>query len=149
LAWVIATWFGSGLSPIAPGTAGSLAAIPLYLVAVRGGRAGVAVAALAATAAGVWASTRVARRIGKKDPQVVVVDEVAGLLVTMLPFDSLSVRGLALGFITFRLFDALKPWPIRALERLPEGWGIVLDDVAAGAASAGVMAAVRSAGWLA
>jgi phosphatidylglycerophosphatase A len=144
VAWVLATWFGSGLSPIAPGTAGSLGAIPLYVMLIRGGRPTVAVAALLTTVVGVWASTRVARRLERKDPQVVVIDEVAGMLVTMLPFDSFSLRGLLVGFVLFRLFDAIKPWPIRKLERLPEGWGIVLDDIAAGAVSAALLLVLQA-----
>lgn len=144
IAWTLATWFGSGLSPIAPGTAGSLGAIPLYVMVIRGGRPAVAVAALVTTAVGVWASTRVARRLERKDPQVVVIDEVAGMLVTMLPFDSFSLRGLLVGFVLFRLFDAIKPWPIRKLERLPEGWGIVLDDIAAGAVSAALLLVLQA-----
>jgi phosphatidylglycerophosphatase A len=148
IAWTLATWFGSGLSPIAPGTAGSLGAIPLYVMVIRGGRPSVAVAAVVTTAVGVWASTRVARRLERKDPQVVVIDEVAGMLVTMLPFDTFSLRGLLVGFVLFRLLDALKPWPIRKLERLPEGWGIVLDDIAAGAAAAVILVFLRSLGWV-
>jgi phosphatidylglycerophosphatase A len=146
VAWVLATWFGSGLSPIAPGTAGSLGAVPLYVMVIRGGRPAVAVAALVTTVLAVWASTRVARRLEKKDPQVVVIDEVAGMLVTMLPFDGFSLRGLAYGFVLFRLLDALKPWPIRQLERLPEGWGIVLDDVAAGGIAALALSVLHTLG---
>ncbi len=144
IAWVLATWFGCGRAPFAPGTAGTLGAIPLYVMVVRGGSAAVAAAAVVMTAVGVWASTRVARRLERKDPQVVVIDEVAGMLVTMLPFDTFSLRGLAIGFVLFRVLDGLKPWPIRRLERLPEGWGIVLDDVAAGAASAVVLAVLHA-----
>jgi phosphatidylglycerophosphatase A len=143
-AWAIATWFGCGLVPIAPGTAGALGAVPLYLLAVRGGRLGVAAAAVAVTAIGVWASAVVARELHKKDPQLVVVDEVAGLLVTMLPVAAPSWCSVAIGFALFRLFDVVKPWPVRRLESLPSGWGIVLDDVAAGALGAIVMIGVQA-----
>lgn len=143
-AWAIATWFGCGLVPIAPGTAGALGAVPLYLLAVRGGRLGVAAAAVAVTAIGVWASTVVARELHEKDPQLVVVDEVAGLLVTMLPVAAPSWYSVAIGFALFRLFDVVKPWPVRRLESLPSGWGIVLDDVAAGALGAIVMIGVQA-----
>src|SRR5580692_11221868 len=95
-AWAIATWFGCGLVPKAPGTMGSLGAIPLYLLVARLGRPGVAIAALVVTAAGIWASSVVARELGKKDPQLVVVDEVAGLLVTMLPMGQVTWLGVAL-----------------------------------------------------
>lgn len=145
IAWVIATWFGCGLVPRAPGTMGSLGAIPLYLLVARLGRPGVAAAALLVTAVGVWAASVVARELGKKDPQIVVVDEVAGLLVTMLPMGQVSWLAVGIGFALFRLFDVFKPWPIRKLEELPGGWGIVLDDIAAGMFGAAVMAGLRFA----
>jgi phosphatidylglycerophosphatase A len=147
LSWtarVIASWFGCGLSPRAPGTVGSLGAIPLYLLVVRGGQPCVAAAAVVVTLVGVWAATVVSRELGVKDPQRVVVDEVAGMLVTMLPMASASWRSVLAGFVLFRLFDILKPWPIRRLEALPEGWGIVLDDVAAGMMGAAVMVALHA-----
>lgn len=147
-AWTIATWFGCGLVPKAPGTAGSLGAIPLYLVVARGGRLGVAAAALAITALGIWTATTVARDLGKKDPQIVVVDEVAGMLVTMLPMADVSWRAIVVGFLLFRLFDVTKPWPARRFELLPDGWGIVMDDVVAGAFGACIMAGLRVAGAL-
>jgi phosphatidylglycerophosphatase A len=145
VAWAIATWFGCGLIPRAPGTMGSLGAIPLYLLVARQGRIGVAVAAFLVTAVGVWAASVVARELGKKDPQIVVADEVAGLLVTMLPMREVSWLAVVIGFALFRLFDVFKPWPIRKLEQLPGGWGIVLDDIAAGLFGAAVMAALRFA----
>ncbi len=147
-AWTIATWFGCGLAPKAPGTAGSIGAIPLYLLVAQGGRLGVAAGALAITALGIWAATTVARDLGKKDPQIVVVDEVAGMLVTMLPMADVSWRAVLYGFLLFRLFDITKPWPVRRFEALPEGWGIVMDDVAAGVFGACVMAGLRAAGAL-
>jgi phosphatidylglycerophosphatase A len=94
---------------------------------------------------GVWAASVVARELGKKDPQIVVVDEVAGLLVTMLPMGQVSWLAVGIGFALFRLFDVFKPWPIRKLEELPGGWGIVLDDIAAGMFGAAVMAGLRFA----
>jgi phosphatidylglycerophosphatase A len=103
------------------------------------------VAAFLVTAVGVWAASVVARELGKKDPQIVVVDEVAGLLVTMLPMREVSWLAVVIGFALFRLFDVFKPWPIRKLEQLPGGWGIVLDDIAAGLFGAAVMAALRFA----
>lgn len=139
VAWAIATWFGCGLVPKAPGTAGTLGAVPLYLLAIRGGRTGVALTAIAVTLAGVWAASVVARELHKKDPQLVVVDEVAGLLVTMLPVTVPTWRSVAIGFVLFRLLDVVKPWPVRRLESLPAGWGIVLDDVGAGALGALIM----------
>lgn len=148
IAWPIATWFGCGLVPKAPGTAGTFGAIPLYFVVVRGGRIGVALAAIAVTLVGVWAASVVARDLDQKDPQRVVVDEVAGLLTTMLPVESASWRTVLIGVCVFRLLDILKPWPVRSLERLPGGWGIVLDDVAAGAIGACIMGALQWQGVL-
>jgi phosphatidylglycerophosphatase A len=145
VAWAIATWFGCGLIPKAPGTMGSLGAIPLYFLVARQGRTGVAMATFLVTAVGIWAASVVARELGKKDPQIVVVDEVAGFLVTMLPMREVSWLAIVLGFALFRLFDMLKPWPIRKIEHLPGGWGIVLDDIAAGMLGAAVMAALRFA----
>jgi phosphatidylglycerophosphatase A len=147
-AWVVATWFGCGLAPKAPGTVGTLGALPLYWLVARWGPAGVGVAALGVTLVGVWAASLVARELADEDPQVVVVDEVAGMLITMLPMAGWSWRAVAAGVFLFRLFDILKPWPIRKLERLPGGWGVVMDDVAAGVLGAGVMAALRAAGVL-
>ena len=144
VAWAIATWFGCGLVPKAPGTAGTLGAIPLYWLALHGGRVGVAAAAAIVTLVGVWAASVVARELDKKDPQLVVVDEVAGFLVTMLPVTVPSWRTVAIGFVLFRLLDVVKPWPVRRLEHLPGGWGIVLDDVAAGALGALIMIGLRS-----
>ncbi len=148
LAWAVATWFGCGLVPKAPGTMGTLGAIPLYLLVAPLGRGAVGAAAAGVTVIGVWSASVVAREIGRKDPQVVVVDEVAGMLVTMLPVLHPSWVAIAIGFALFRLLDVTKPWPIRRIEGLPGGWGIVMDDVAAGALGAGGMAALGAAGVL-
>jgi phosphatidylglycerophosphatase A len=142
-AWALATWFGCGKVPKAPGTMGTLGAIPLYLLAARAGQGWVFAAALVVTGAGVWAASVVARELGRKDPQVVVIDEVAGLMVTMLPMHHVSWLALGIGFVLFRAFDIVKPWPVRRFEDLPSGWGIVMDDVAAGVLGAGVMVLLR------
>ena len=132
VAHVLAVWFGCGHVPVAPGTAGTLGAIPLYLLLRPHGPVAVAAAAVVVTAVGVWAADRVARRLGGKDPQIVCIDEVAGVLVTWVAAPPTTV-GLVAGFVLFRLFDQTKPWPARRFERRwPGGWGIVLDDVAAG-----------------
>ena len=81
---------------------------------------------------GIWAATRTARLLGKKDPGMVVIDEVLGQWVTLLGAPFLSWKTLLSGFLLFRLFDIWKPGPVRKLERLPEGTGIVADDLAAG-----------------
>jgi phosphatidylglycerophosphatase A len=144
VAWTLATWFGCGRVPKAPGTAGTVGAIPLYLLLAHTGRAGVGLAAMAMTFVGVWAASVVARELASKDPQVVVIDEVAGFLVTMVPVRTLSWQAVLAGFVLFRLLDSLKPWPIRRAEQLPGGWGIVLDDVAAGVFGAAVMIGLQA-----
>lgn len=132
LAHALAVWFGCGHVPVAPGLAGTLGAIPLYLV-LRGFGVGViAIAAALLTVIGIWAAERVARRLGGKDPQIIVIDEVAGVFVTWIAAPA-TLGGLLVGVVLFRIFDQTKPWPARLAERrLPGGWGIVLDDVLAG-----------------
>ena len=147
LAHVIAVWFGCGHVPYAPGHSGTIGTIPLYLLVRPYGPIGVAVTALLVTAVGVWASGRVERRLGIKDPQIVCVDEVAGVLVTWIAAPP-TWRGLIVGGLLFRLFDQFKPWPARAAEKLPGGWGVMLDDVAAGAWGAAVVVGARALGWL-
>jgi phosphatidylglycerophosphatase A len=135
-AWAIGTFFGAGLLKPGPGTYGSVAAMLVWFVVARHVplhflpliTLGMAAAA---TAIGIPAATRVARESGRKDPQIVVIDEVAGqwlALTFCLPQMPFAIVGL----IAFRVFDIWKPWPIRRLERLPEGTGIVVDDLAAG-----------------
>jgi phosphatidylglycerophosphatase A len=94
-----------------------------------------------ATAVGIPAATRVARQYRTKDPQFVVIDEVAGQLVTLIGAP-VAWKSLSLGLILFRGFDIVKPPPVRFLERLPEGTGIVVDDLAAGLYALAVMQAV-------
>ena len=131
LATLLATAGGAGFSPVAPGTAGSAVGLLLFWPLARQPLLVQGAATLAVFLVGVWASTRLARRLGRKDPGLAVIDEVAGQWVTLLalPFTPLTA---ALGFFLFRVFDVLKPWPARSLEALPGGWGIVADDVAAG-----------------
>jgi phosphatidylglycerophosphatase A len=94
--------------------------------------------AVLVTLIGIPAATAVARGSGKKDPQFVVIDEVAGQLVALIAVP-LAWKTFLAGFILFRVFDIFKPPPVRQLEALPEGTGIVLDDVAAGLYALGVM----------
>lgn len=130
-AGAIATVLGVGRSPVAPGTAGTLVAVPLFWLLSRGGLPLELLGLAAVVFAGVPAAGRVAALTGAKDPQVVVVDEVAGFLLAMLGHPA-AFLPLLEGFVLFRLFDIVKPFPIRRLERLPGGWGIVADDLAAG-----------------
>jgi phosphatidylglycerophosphatase A len=142
VAYVLATWFGCGRVPFAPGTLGTLAALPLYSLLSRLGPYGVLSGAVAITFVGVWASGHVARTRAQKDPQIVVIDEVAGMLVTLLPGG--QGWNIVAGFVAFRIFDQWKPWPANVLEaRLPDGWGIVMDDVAAGAWAALLLVVLR------
>ena len=137
-AWAVGTWFGAGLLKPGPGTYGSVAAVLLWYGAAHGlqpswvGLAvGTAVAALVATLIGIPAATIVARESGREDPGFVVVDEVAGQWIALIAMRP-DWRHAVLALLLFRLFDIWKPWPIRRLEALPEGTGIMLDDVAAG-----------------
>jgi phosphatidylglycerophosphatase A len=137
-AWALGTFFGAGYLKPGPGTYGSVAALLLWYAAAHAfasSRATLAVAtALAAiliTLIGIRASTIVARESARKDPGFVVIDEVAGQLFALILMRPDWQHAL-LALILFRLFDIFKPWPIRRLEALPEGTGIMLDDVAAG-----------------
>lgn len=131
LARVVATAFGSGYSPFAPGTAGSAVGLLLFWPMAAWWWPWQLAAGAALLVVGAIAATRVARSVGLKDPGIVVVDEVLGQWVTLvaLPFTPVTA---ALGFLLFRVMDIVKPWPARDLERLPGGWGIMADDVAAG-----------------
>jgi phosphatidylglycerophosphatase A len=137
-AWasLAATFFGIGRLQPGPGTWGSAAAVLLWVsiahwIPVTLRTELLAALALSAVVIGIPAATRFARASGSKDPQSVVIDEVAGQWITLL-FAPVSWKTLLAGFILFRAFDILKPPPVRQLERLPEGTGIVIDDVAAG-----------------
>jgi phosphatidylglycerophosphatase A len=132
LAILLATFGYVGHFPIAPGTAGSAAALVLYVLLRWTGsplmEGGVVVLLLIA---GIWAGSAAERHYGREDPGYVVIDEVVGMLVTLL-FIPLTWTGVLLGFFLFRLFDILKPPPARQLEHLHGGFGIMLDDVVAG-----------------
>lgn len=139
-AWV-AFGFGSGLSPVAPGTCGTLAAIPPYLLLALLPWPYYVAAVAVLFAAGVWASGRMVRALGREDPQAVVVDEMVGFWITMLAAPAVHWAWILLGFGLFRLFDIAKPWPIAGLDRqVGGGLGAMLDDVLAGVYSALVMA---------
>lgn len=132
LALVLATFFGAGRSPIIPGTVGTLASLPLAaLLAWALPSWGFAVATIVITVAAVLAADRAARLLAHKDPRAVVIDETAGLFVTLLGLP-LSWPTLLGAFLLFRVMDVLKPPPARRAERLPGGWGIVTDDLIAG-----------------
>jgi phosphatidylglycerophosphatase A len=135
-ATLVATFFGVGRLRPGPGTWGSLAATLLWWLIASHLPASarlivIALLIVLSVAVGIPAATLEARGCGKKDPQHVVIDEVAGQLVTLLAVP-IGWKPLLAGFILFRAFDIVKPPPIRQLERLPEGTGIVVDDLAAG-----------------
>lgn len=137
-AWLVATFFAAGYGKPGPGTWGSVAAVLLW-----GGYAWLAhpapqklllvlfVAIVFATVLGVPAATIVEREAGRTDPGFVVIDEVIGQWITLLGSPADWRHGL-IALVLFRLFDITKPFPVRRLERLPRGWGIIFDDVAAG-----------------
>jgi len=140
---LIATFFGAGRLKPGPGTWGSLATVIVWYLVSRVLPAAWVIPAnlalaAAAVAVGIPAATRVARASGTKDPQFVVIDETAGQLITLLGAP-LTWKSFLAGFILFRAFDIVKPYPIRQLEKLPEGTGIVVDDVAAGLYGLAVM----------
>ncbi len=127
-----ATWFGTGLLPKAPGTWGSLAALPMaWLIAERFGSIALVAAGLVVFLVGMWAVKIYLDRSEDKDPGVIVIDEVAGQLLALVPA-GLDPLAFGLGFIAFRIFDVIKPWPIGALERrLGGALGVMADDLAA------------------
>jgi phosphatidylglycerophosphatase A len=137
-AWAVSTFFGIGYLKPGPGTYGSCAAVLLWYGAAvafqpspRALLAATLVGAAFVTSVGIRASTIVAHEAGREDPGFVVIDEVAGQLIALaLMAPTLGQALLAL--VLFRVFDIFKPWPIRRLEALPKGTGIMLDDVAAG-----------------
>lgn len=130
-ATVVATAFGAGYSPIAPGTAGSLVGLALFWPLQLTAPWVQLLATAAAYLAGVAASTRLARRLGRKDPGAAVVDEVVGMWLSLL-FLPFTPATAATAFLLFRVLDVFKPYPARQLESLPGGWGIMTDDVMAG-----------------
>lgn len=141
---LIATWFGSGLLPTAPGTWGSLAALPFAWALIQfGGMAAIVTATIAATIVGIWAGGAYADAIGRHDPASVVIDEVAGQWLATIPIAVLAPSGWLpwlIAFAAFRLFDITKPWPARRVERWPGGVGIMADDIVAGVYAAVVVA---------
>ncbi|HLF95975.1 MAG TPA: phosphatidylglycerophosphatase A [Methylococcaceae bacterium] len=135
----LALGFGSGLSPKAPGTLGTLAALPVYYL-LSDLPLGVYLLTVAVLAVGgVWLCGQAAQRLGVHDHPGIVWDEIVGLLLTMAGSEA-SVASVLAGFALFRLFDILKPWPIGWCDRHVEGGlGIMLDDLLAGAAAALVL----------
>jgi len=136
--------FGSGLSPWAPGTFGTLIAIPIVLFVMQFGFAVHLGFAIVATLFGIYVCGESARRLGVHDHRGIVWDEITGFAFTMLTVPA-DVYWVLAGFALFRLFDIWKPWPIREADHsLPGGLGIMLDDVIAGIFAAAILLGVRN-----
>lgn len=133
-AYLLATWFGIGRLPKAPGTWGSLAALPFaWILTEWGGPIALVLGAGAVFLAGVWAAQQLEKADGIKDPGYIVIDEVAGQWLTLaaVPADPVLY---GIGFILFRIMDIAKPWPVNWLDRnVAGGLGVMLDDIGAGA----------------
>ncbi|MEP7353569.1 MAG: phosphatidylglycerophosphatase A [Acidobacteriota bacterium] len=146
LAQIIGTWFYLGYFPKGPGTAGSLGALLVaWPLIVFHGFTPLAFAGLAALflLPGIWAADRMAHDTGRKDPQIVVVDEVIGQWLALAGATHFTWQTVLAAFLLFRTFDIWKPQPVRMLERLPGGTGIVMDDVMAGVYAALVLYGVE------
>jgi phosphatidylglycerophosphatase A len=147
VAALLSTWFGCGYAPFAPGTAGSLAGLAIGVALHEfAGFAWWHFVLLAAigTAPAIWSATITARTLKLKDPQIVVIDEVLGQWIALAGAHPFNWKSYAAAFVLFRLFDIWKPPPVRQLEALPEGTGIVADDLMAGCYAALVL---FLAGW--
>jgi phosphatidylglycerophosphatase A len=135
IAFLIATWFGCGLAPFAPGTAGSLGGLVIAIALnyyAGYGRGMLLLLTAILLSPGIWAADVVAKEIGQKDPHLVVVDEVLGQWITLAGAGTFNWKTWLVAFALFRLLDVWKPAPARQLEALPGGWGIVADDLMAG-----------------
>jgi phosphatidylglycerophosphatase A len=137
-AWMVATFLGAGLSRPGPGTWGSVAAVLLWAAVAWGLRPSaptlqlfLLTCILLSLVLGIPAATIVASEAGRKDPGFVVIDEAVGQWIALLG-SRFDWRHVLIALVLFRLFDIIKPYPVRQLEKLPKGWGIVFDDVAAG-----------------
>lgn len=142
LAKLIATSFGAGYSPIAPGSCGTAVTVPLVWALADLPTWQFVTVTIGVTLIGILAAHHADRAWNTHDCQKIVIDETAGYMVTMIPVDRHHWGPLLAGFIAFRFFDIVKPPPVRWLdENLPGGWGVVLDDIAAGVMGAIVMGA--------
>jgi phosphatidylglycerophosphatase A len=146
LAVLVATAGGAGWAPLAPGTvASALTAVFLWLVPFS--RAGVVAFLVVVTVVGTWAGHEAERAMGTKDPGAIVIDEVAGMTLSVLLLP-LTASVLVVAFLFFRLFDVVKPFPANIAQRLPGGVGVMVDDLIAGLYALAAVAAMRTvAGW--
>ncbi|WP_024299245.1 phosphatidylglycerophosphatase A family protein [Methylomicrobium lacus] len=144
----LAFGFGSGLAKKAPGTCGTVAAIPLYWLIIQAGLPIYSLLTIASTVAGIWICGIAADKLGEHDFGGIVWDEVAGYLITMwlVPF---SWQAALLGFVLFRIFDIIKPWPIKWIDqKVQGGLGIMLDDVLAGVFAGALLWIAAQQGWV-
>ena len=146
VALAIATVGGAGLAPVAPGTvASALTALVLWVVPFS--RPGLIVFFIAVTVVGTWAAEHAERTLGAKDPGAIVIDEVAGMTLSVLVLP-LTPAVLAVAFVLFRIFDVVKPFPAGRAQGLPGGFGVMVDDLVAGLYALGVVVAARAVvGW--
>ena len=145
-ALLFATAFGTGYSPVAPGTAGSaVALVILWLVPFS--RVGLVAFFIVVTLAGTWAAHVAEASLGEKDPGAIVIDEVAGMTLSVLALP-LTIPVLLTAFVLFRVFDVVKPFPAGRAQALPGGFGVMVDDLIAGLYALGIGAALRAfVGW--
>jgi phosphatidylglycerophosphatase A len=129
--FLTATGFGMGYSPIAPGTAGSLLASIFAYFILSGDAVLLSIMTFLFFFIGVYSSTYVEKDLSREDPSIVVVDEMVGMWISLIFIPPLWWKYL-IAFTLFRFFDIIKPFPVNKLQNLPEGWGIMLDDVGAG-----------------
>jgi phosphatidylglycerophosphatase A len=131
VAIAIATAGGAGFAPVASGTFGAAVGLVVFFLTRDWPAAWQIGLVVLVSAVGIWASKVAAEHFGRKDPGQIVIDEVAGQLLTLLLLD-VHVAGAAAGFLLFRAFDIVKPWPARQFEALPHGFGVMADDLMAG-----------------
>ncbi len=132
---LLGTWFGCGYAPVAPGTAGSLAALLIAWALAEGfelGPPGAALMGVVLLVPGAWAARELEVSKGRDDPSIVVIDEVVGQWITLAGVSAWNWKSWLGAFILFRLFDIWKPFPVRQVERLEGGAGVMADDVVAG-----------------
>jgi phosphatidylglycerophosphatase A len=128
---ILATGFGAGLSPVAPGTAGTLVGILICLLCYPLAWPLRLLFVVAISAVSIYVAGKAETLYGKTDDQRIVIDEIAGLQVTMLPV-AITGLHLCIAFVLFRIFDIWKPFPLDHFQKFPGGWGVVADDLGAG-----------------
>lgn len=144
----LATWFGCGLMRPAPGTWGTLGGLPVgILIYAVGGWVALSAAIILISVAGYWAAGRFEAQTGEHDNGAIVIDEVAGVWIALIPA-ALNIPYVIAAFLLFRFFDILKPWPVSwADKKLPGALGVMADDIIAGIFAALVIVGARHAGF--